>query len=723
MSNPGKNTQDQEVQPKRLLRGLAPVFLPAFIFSCLINILVSTSPMFMMQTMDRVLPSSNLSTLMMLTLIAAFALGVMSVLEMLRAVMLSRAANWWEAEWGAKLLPTASKGDSKAAETAQDISKVSGFLGGPSVPALFDAPWVILFFILVYMLHPLLALLGGVVAVILFGIALAGHLAGKRQQQEALAARAQANGISSHLDRNAPLLATMGMSDNLLAMHKSLLVQSHQLHARVMQGEQFRKMLAKYARSMLQILTLAMGAWLVLQGQMTGGSMIASSIILARALAPIEQITGLWSGLLEAKLALARLDDLAADAESEEDRTHLPDPIGLVTCEGITMPTQPGQPPRLHNVTFRIRPGECLAVMGSSGSGKSTLASLLSGASSPVIGSVRVDEFDIRHWPADQRAKMIGFLPQAPTLFPGTIAQNIARLHGAPDQGKIVAAAMAAGVHSLISKLPEGYETKVDFETGPLSGGERQRVALARALYEDPKLLVLDEPNASLDKEGERALMTALARLKEAGTCIVLVAHRAGVLALADTILLLDGGRIRDYGPKGEVVNRMNARMMQIELDRSVAELPRLEDWVYSQFKRGGDTDARTNAALVATEMFNLSLSSEGAKDEQKPIVFTFKHRRGVATITMHDNCDLIAAQRIDTARRVAKDESAPTAKVTDDLSLVMLLQLTEAFGQKQLDKGQGRLLVAEVATPVEDADGPAASRDASHAQPAQSVN
>ena len=685
-----------------LLAPVRSVLAPAFLFSCVINVLVSTSPVFMMQTMDRVLPSSNLSTLAFLTGLAVAALAVMSVLEYLRGIMMARTAAWWESETLNRLLPRASRSDVAVADTAGDVSKVSGFLGGPSLAALFDAPWVVLFFALLYLLHPLLAALGAVVAAILLAIALVGHLMGREAQRRALECRAQAAGVASRLDRNADLLGTMGMSGNLLRLHRSLHERAQVLALKVGEPDKLRRMLAKLVRSVTQILTLALGAWLVLQGELTGGSMIASSIILARALSPIEQITGILTGLVETRLALARLQMLEDSTEAETDQLDLPEPEGHVVCEAITIPTTAGRPPRLNQISLQLRPGEALTIMGSSGSGKSTLASLMAGATYPTIGSVKVDGFDLRHWSAEQRARIVGYLPQTPTLFPGTIAENIARFKPNAEEAEIVRAATAAGVHGMISRLVDGYQTRIDFETGPLSGGERQRIALARAIFESPRVLILDEPNASLDKEGERALMSTLGYMKKAGTTIVMVAHRAGVLGVADKVLLLEAGRIRDFGPKVDVINRMNARMLQIELERHATEIPRLEDWVNGHFKRDGDADAKSSAAMVAIEMFNLSLNAPGASGEVKPILFTLKHRVGVCTITMFDTCEMIAASRIDMIKRMARDPIADIPPLEqEDMALLMLMQLSMTFDQKRSQ--QGRALIAEIETPVQE--------------------
>lgn len=668
------------------------------------NLLISTAPLFMLQVVDRVLPTGNLSTLVALMAIAFVALLVMAMLDYQRSIMMSRAALWWERDTTAKLLPLATGQTHTASKVSSSVSKVGAFLSGPPLQAILDAPWAILFFGLVYLVHPTLAAVGVAIAICLILLAVLGHVTGRSAMQEAIFTRMQANGLVTHLDHNRKLLATMGIAPNLIGLQQALLIKSHESQKASLEPDLARRAAAKFLRASMQILVLGTGAWLVLSGELSGGAMIASSILLARALAPVEQVTGSLPAFVEFRLAFRELDDVANTLPDQNTRTELPELDGQISCENLTVTSAPGKPPILHQVSACFPKGQCTAIMGSSGAGKTTLAELLAGATAPTLGTVKVDDFDLRLWSSNQKARFIGFLPQQPTLFPGTIEENIARFQPAATQQQVLQAAVAAGAHAMISRLPQGYATRISFEAGTLSGGEQQRIALARALFDEPKLLILDEPNAALDKEGERALISAISHLKTMGMTIVMVAHRAGVLSLADKILLLDSGRVRDFGPKGEVIARMNARMMQIDLERNPAEMSRLEDWITGHFKRESDTEARSNAAMVAMEMFNISLASNRAQEETNPIRFVLKHRRGMCTISMHDTCELIASSRIDRLRRIADDEMmlAPALEGSD-LALLMVMQLSESFDQTSAD--YGRVIQAEVTTPIQDGD------------------
>ncbi|MEM7211308.1 MAG: ATP-binding cassette domain-containing protein [Pseudomonadota bacterium] len=616
------NSQDFK-RPSGLLTPLRQVLMPAFIFSCMINLLTATGPLFMLQVVDRVLPTGNLSTLIALITIAAIALAVMAALDYVRAVLLMKAANWWERRTSRSLMPLAARSGVGAARTAANISRIAAHLGGSTAQVLFDAPWIFVFIGVAFLLHPWLAWLGVIIALTLIALAFFGHVSGRSRLQEALATRRQADGLTGHLDRNTGLLATMGLAQNLRHLHRDLLEETHNCAEPPQEQDQARRAFAKYLRAMLQILTLGMGAWLVVRGELSGGAMVASSILLSRALAPVEQLTGLLPALVEARAALNSLEEVSSFRDNQSVRSTLPAPKGELTFENITVPAGMGQPPRLHQINVKLEPGSCVAIMGSSGAGKSTLAELAAGAATPAIGAVRLDGSDLRHWPECQRSLLVGYVPQRPTLFPGTISENIARFLPNAERSEVTQAAIAAGIHSLISRLPDGYETQMQFDKGPLSGGERQRLALARALFKQPRVLVLDEPNASLDREGERALISALSHLKIQGVTVIMAAHRAGMLSLADKIMLLDEGRVRDFGPRGEVIARMNARSRQIDLKRAPEEMPRLEDWIATHFKRESDGEARANAAMLATEMFNISLSAVGKSTSENDLAAT----------------------------------------------------------------------------------------------------
>lgn len=685
-----------------MLYGLMPVAVPLLVFSCMINLLVSTGPLFLFQVVDRVLPTGDTTTLLTLVLIAMIALTAMAILEYLRGIMMSRAAAWWERDTLRQLMPRALLDSVSAREVSNNVSRVSNFLAGSTLQAMVDAPWAVLFFIVAYLIHPLIALVGLMIALALIVMALAGHVLGRTSTQQAISTRAQASGVALHLDQNRKLLSTMGIATNLIGLQRRYLADSHGYQKRSAEADAARRAAARFLRTAMQVLVLGVGAWLVVAGELSGGAMIACSILLARALAPIEQLAGSLPAFIDFRLAFRELRRLVQDHGQKVTGFAHPALSQGISCENLTVATEPGALHLLHQVSFDLPKGTCVAVMGASGAGKSTLIELIAGAAVPSFGSVKLDGTDLRNWTEGQRAEAIGFLPQQPTLFPGTIAENIARFQPDADHNQILRAAVAAGAHALIARLPDGYQTRIAGDTGVLSGGERQRIAMARALFGSPQILILDEPNAALDREGERALIATLTHQKEMGVTIVMVAHRAGILGMVDRILLLDSGRVRDWGSRAEVIARMNARMKQIDLAREPAEATRLEDWINSHFKRDNDAEARSAAVMIAVELFNISLASPKPDDPPTPIRFTLRHTRGTCTITMLDTCEMIASTRIDKLRRIAEDDLilAPALE-GPDLALLMVMQLSEALEQKQAD--HGRVIQASIATPIED--------------------
>ena len=438
----------------------------AFIFSGVINLLLLTSPLFMMQMIDRVLPSANNLTLIYLTGMAVAALVTMSVIEGARGVMQSRMAHLIERNLSDRVLKLSGKADNKSTSPMGDVGVVSRFVSSPSSLAIIDAPWSPLFLMLVFLLHPWFGFLALVAAATLFVITIAGEILNRDSQAKAELGSNETAGIVASLYRHFQLTATMGLGDNLRLLHRDKQSRSHEQQDQIGERETWLKMSAKFVRHITQVGTLALGAVLVLEGAITGGTMIAASIMVARALAPIDQIIGSWHYLLEARSARNRLRELFSSKENSHDKVELPEPTGQLSVEGLMLAGSGGQPPRLAQMNFSIPAGKCVGIMGPSGSGKSTLADMLVGSTVATIGSVRLDGCDLKHWPADQRARLIGYLPQVPTLFPGSIAANISRFEENALDEDIIAAAKLADVHQLISRMPEGYMTQISGDQG-----------------------------------------------------------------------------------------------------------------------------------------------------------------------------------------------------------------------------------------------------------------
>jgi PrtD family type I secretion system ABC transporter len=534
-------------------------FVLAGAFSLVVNLLLLTTSVYLMQIFDRVLASGSLSTLIHLTVIATGALLVLAVLEALRVRALSRVSAWLEMSIApAALVRTIelSLNRSGTANSAlNDLGTLRSFLGGYSVLSLFDAPWVPVYLGVIYLLHPMLGHVALAGAVLLFGLAIINNFATRRSLARANISATQAGAVSTAAIRNAEIIDALGLANNLVRRWAALSSQAWELQARAASRAAIVQGLSKFARLFVQVAVLAAGAWLVITQDLTGGAMIAASIILSRALAPVEQAIGTWKQAVQAVDAFKRLKAFFAAPPRRSHALRLPEPRGFLSVERVSFGFAPDKPRVLSHVSFSVKPGEALAVVGPSASGKSTLARLLVGIEHPSAGAVRLDGANVFAWRREELGRHIGYLPQDIELFSGSVAENIARL-GPVDAELVVAAALMADCHEMILRLDRGYDTEIGEDGLRLSGGERQRVALARALYGCPKLVVLDEPNANLDSAGERALSGVIAGLKENGTAVVVIGHRPSTLAAVDKILVLVGGRVDAYGSREELLGR-----------------------------------------------------------------------------------------------------------------------------------------------------------------------
>ena len=537
-------------------------------FSVAINLLLLVPSLYMMQVYDRVLRSGVVETLIYITLIAAASIAVYAALESLRLRTLARIGEWIEdtlfepvfaAAMGAERGLVKSSSGAYEGTPFNDLRAVRSFLSGPTLPSLCDTPWMPLFLLGCTIIHPYLGLLGLVFSVLIIALALVNDRVTKPATEKVAQGHQEAQRVLAEAARNVDTVSAMGLGRPLAERASRANSASTALLAEATDTGTVMIGAGKFLRVVAQIATLALGAWLSLGGHITPGGMIASSILLSRALAPLDQSIAAWRGLQQAGAAWKRISELLNASETiVEEPIALPEPEGRLTLAGVTVMAPGAERAILAGVSLNVAPGETLAFIGPSGSGKSTLCRAIVGSRAAHRGSVRLDGGDIMHWRDDQRRRYVGYLSQGTELFSGRVRDIIARFDE-PDDAKVVDAAKLAGCHALIQALPQGYDTVLVNGGAPLSGGQRQRVALARAVYGDVRIVVLDEPNASLDGEGERALVSCMAALKQRGVTVVLVTHKPALAHLADRVAVMQNGQISRLGPPTEVLRELMA--------------------------------------------------------------------------------------------------------------------------------------------------------------------
>ena len=540
--------------------------------SLALNLLMLFTPLFSTEVFDRVLHSGSVETLFMLVMILVIVLATTMSLEIQRARMTTRIGEWIEDE----LLPAAARRaidhDERLEKSpVQDVQTLRAFVSGPAMTSFLDLPWLPVFLAACFILHPMIGWFSLATAVFLLCLTLATEfLIGRRSEALALAGQRVAVRISE-IARRAEAARGLGMAGPLVRAEtqaaRALAVEQRGVGDIASQSVALSKMV----RIGSQSLVLALAAWLALRNEVTVGALMAASILLARALMPLDGIIAGWRGFQSAREAWARLDALLA-RPIHDPQTVLPPPQGELAIEDAIFTTPDGRP-IIEKTTLVVPAGSMLALIGNSGSGKTTLARLIVGALSPTGGTVSLDGTSIGQWPEHQRAAFIGYLPQDPSLFAGTVKQNIARFGDVPDE-LVVAASQRAGCHALISGLPRGYDTPLGEAGAPLSGGQRQRIALARAILGAPRLIVLDEPNASLDAAGDQALLETLTALKNAGSTIILVSHRPAVLSIADRIAVMENGRVVHVGPSQSVIRSLSEAAEKLRRSAGVETAP-----------------------------------------------------------------------------------------------------------------------------------------------------
>ena len=548
-------------------------FAYAALFSALLNILFIAPMLYMLQVYDRVVPTQGRTTLLFLTLILIISLATLAALEAIRSRLLVRASVQLDLALAGPIMRATllqpDSGQRLARQAVREFDTMRQALTGPAMHGLLDAPWVPVYLLIAFLIHPWIGVLTLVGAFIIIFLAWRTEVSNRARLQEAQAAAGRSYATYDASVASSDVVRALGLRDAL--------VSGHIADRKAMSGLQTDAGLttarlssySKFTRLLLQSLALGVGALLAISAKVSPGAIFASMFIVGRALAPIDQLVGGWRTIIQARGSIAVLDELFATTPPDVARTLLPPPTGQLDVQGLTVVGQ-GQKPILHNIGFSVAPGEVVAIVGPSGAGKSTLVRAISGALRPTVGHIRFDGAEQRDWDADQLAGFVGFMPQETTLFSGSIKDNISRFKvrsGEPAAGvdaDAIAAAKLAGAHEMILKLPGGYDHALALGGRGLSAGQAQRIALARALFRGPRYLILDEPNASLDAEGDAQLTETIEEVKAAGTTILVVAHRMSVLPVVDSLLVIRDGVVAMHGPRDEVLRKIAPQQQRV---------------------------------------------------------------------------------------------------------------------------------------------------------------
>jgi ATP-binding cassette subfamily C protein EexD len=539
-------------------------FRSAAIFSLFINLLMLLPAIYMMQVYDRVLMSNSTSTLLMLTLLAVGLFAMLGALEWIRSQILIRVSTRFDVLLNERLYRVLFRqalvsGGKTSAQPLGDLLVLRQFLTGNGLFAFFDAPWIPVYVALLFLFHTTFGVVAIISALLLIILAVWNERATHDDLEQANRVSVESANITARNLRNAEVVHALGMLPNLMARWKDKQQRLIMLQAVASEKAGLIAALSKTYRLTIQSLILGLGAWLAIEKQITPGLMIGGSILLGRALAPIDLMIGSWKQFLSARTAYERLNTLLAQFPVEAEHMPLPAPRGALRGEQVVVAPPGAKVAVLKGLNFTVEAGTFVALIGASASGKSTLARAILGIWPVANGAIRLDGAEVGQYDRSTLGGHIGYLPQDIELFDGTIADNIARF-GALEADKVVIAAKAAGVHEMILHLPQGYDTEIGGSGGVLSAGQRQRVGLARALYGEPVLIVLDEPNSNLDDQGEQALAQALLALKRRGCTVIVITHRLGILGLVDRIMLLNEGLLVMDGPRDEVLAKLNQR-------------------------------------------------------------------------------------------------------------------------------------------------------------------
>lgn len=532
-------------------------------FSLFINLLMLVPPLYMLQIYDRVMLSRSEETLLMLTLILVWMFITLGVLEFVRSRIFSRMANRLDEALNAKLHEAIhnqaiNDPDQASAQPLLDLATIRHYLSSSAIFALFDTPWVPIYLGILFVFHNLFGWFAVAAAIAVTVLAIANEFASKKHQQQASTHQMEAQRALVSQLQNAEVASALGMQNDLYQQWRS----KHQAHIRANSeatetGNSWT-ITSKTSRQLFQSLMLGLGAYLAIKGEITAGMVIAGSILMGRALAPLDQLISSWKSFSNARMAYKRLIKLTY-TKSLNEPMKLPNISGQISVNNAVLIPPTGEEAVLKGISFSLNPGDTLAILGPSGAGKSTLIKAILGIWPLSAGDIRLDQAELSQWDPTALGQELGYLPQDVELFEGSIAENIARL-GEVDDEAVIKAAVMADVDHLIRSLPDGYNTQIGTGGFRLSGGQRQRIGLARALYDQPKLVVLDEPNSGLDEQGEKALEKACEQLKQAGSTIILISHRKHILRLADKMLVLDQGKQHLFGPSAAVIEALTQK-------------------------------------------------------------------------------------------------------------------------------------------------------------------
>lgn len=534
-----------------------------FVFSCIVNILMLTGPLFMLQVYDRVLSSGSVPTLLALSSIVLALYIYYGMLEYIRSRIMVRVGRRFEESLRDRVFDvmaylTLRRAPNGGSQPISDLNTVRQYMSGSGPLAFFDMPWVPFYLLIVFMLHFWLGIAGLVSAIVIFILAVFTEVTTRAPLAKAASAQTKAALMTDEARRSTEAMHALGMRGILRKRWAT--VQQEALDYQTTASDAGGKLASasRVVRLLVQSGMLALGAYLAINREISSGAIIASSIIMGRGLAPIEQAVGNWQQFLGARKAVERLTKMLAQVPAETERMQLPPPKGILDVDNLIVMVPGQEKPLLAGLTFKVTPGMGLGVIGPTGAGKSTLARVLTGVTPATRGTVRLDGASIEQRNIDDYGKVVGYLPQDVQLFDGTMAQNISRFQEGAKPDDIIRAAEMANVHEMVMRLPQGYDTPLGENGARLSAGQRQRVALARALYGDPALIIMDEPNSNLDAEGEAALDRAIRVSLHRGAAVVVVAHRPSALHAVSHILVLSEGKAAAYGPKDEVLNKVN---------------------------------------------------------------------------------------------------------------------------------------------------------------------
>lgn len=545
---------------KWLLQASRGYFVTAAIFSLAINLLYLAGPLYMLQVYDRVVSSSSEITLLMLTIALLLAFAALAGLDAVRARVLTRTSIRLDHSIAPRVMTAAihrpaTIGGARS-QSLRDFDTFRQFITGSGIHAMFDLPWTPIYIVVIFGLHPFLGAFALGCSIILVAMAFLNESIVRPPLSESNEAASRSYGFTEMSLRNTEVVRAMGMTAGLLKRWSR--DRSRMLERQVAASDRAATLqsMIRFLRLSMQSLILGLGAYLVIERLTTAGAMFAASILLGRALLPVEQIVGSWRGLVSARGAFLRVRELLSASQPREAGLTLPRPEGRVSVEGLSFVAPGTSKPILRGVTFQIEPGEVLGIVGPSGAGKSTLARHIVGVQAPSAGAVRLDGAEVSRWIESSLGEHLGYLPQDIELFADTIAANICRFNRGEDK-EIISAARLAGVHEMILRQPQGYDTEVGEGGAILSGGYRQRIGLARAVYGTPSLVVLDEPSSNLDADGDTALADCITQLKKRGTTVVIISHRPVTIGVVDKILLLREGVVEMFGPRSEILSRL----------------------------------------------------------------------------------------------------------------------------------------------------------------------